>query len=169
MRTDTSNRTAVGSAAGPYAGPVLRAAPVPRVRSELEQVIAKTDFSFDGRTSQNQDVVLATGIDSRRWKSGVMVTRLHTKGTWSGTAILNIFVDNVSLHPVDPSVVFVGSRVAAPQILATASAPLLVVTGLTLAAIGPQLQVSLRWAQGATAAGAGQPFSLSIDLIGRPR
>ncbi len=134
---------------------------------DLQRIIAKTDFSFDGRTSTNQDVVLATGIDSRLWKSGVVVTRLHTKGSWSVSAILNIFVDNVSLDPTDPSIVFVGSRVAAPQILATASAPFFNVSGLTLATIGPQLQVSIRWSQGATPAGAAQTFSLSLDLLGR--
>jgi hypothetical protein len=156
------------SMAGPHIVPG-QAHPVMWFRGELVSVIARTDFAFDGRISTNQDVVLATGIDSRRWKSGAVITRMHTKGTWSVSAILNIFVDNVSLNPVDPSVVFVGSRVAAPQILAASNAPLLNVSGLTLAAIGPQLQVSIRWSQGATAAAAAQPFSLSIDLVGRPR
>jgi hypothetical protein len=149
----------------PHSGPPFTS----RSGVGLVPIIAKTDFSFDGRTSTNQDAVLATGIDSRGWKSGVVVVRLHAKNSWSGSAILSVNVDNVSLDPVDPSVVFVGSRVASPSISSGATAPLLTVASLNLATIGEQLQVSLRWSQGATPAGAAQTLSISIDLLGRPR
>lgn len=112
---------------------------------------------------------MATGIDSRRWKSGVVLVTLFAKNTWSATAILSVNVDNVSLVPEDPSVVFVGSRVTSPQVLAAATAPAYSVTALSLATIGPQLQVSLRWSQGATPAGAAQTLSIGIDLLGRSR
>lgn len=169
MRPRTMSQLGTGRMLYPSGESSSRLSLASRFGGELIEVIERTDYSFDGRTTSNQDIVLATGIDSRRWKSGAAIIRLHAKSGWSASAILSINIDNISLTPEDPSVVFTGSRVASPQILAAAAAPLLVVSGLTLAAIGPQLQVSLRWSQGATAAGAAQTLSLSIDLVGRPR
>ncbi len=51
----------------------------------LVPIIAKTDFSFDGRAGgTTQDIPLAVGIDSSAWVSGALIVRIHTRNTWTG-------------------------------------------------------------------------------------
>ena len=138
----------------------------------LIPIIDKTDFSFDGRTSgSTQSVPLAIGVDSSLWVSGVLVVRLHTKGTWpagsSGSA--TVTVESIGLVPEDPSVVFVASPavVTSSAIVLATTAPFLDVTALT-APIGSLLQVRLLWSQGAGAGTGVHAFSISVALVGRP-
>lgn len=155
----------------------------PRGNGYLVPVIPKTDFSFDGRTNTIapfpiQDVPVGTGFDSSSWVSGVLSVRLHAKNTWSSSATLNIYVDNIMLVPEEPDVVFaasysntttgalVGTPVATASFTNADTAPALKI--ITLAGIGPMLRVRVNWVQGTTAAAAQQTVSLGIDLVGRP-
>jgi len=52
---------------------------------QLIHVIPETEFTFDGRTSTEQLVVLAERIDARSINTGALIVRFHTKGSWAGT------------------------------------------------------------------------------------
>ncbi len=133
-------------------------------------VIAKTDFSFDGRASGSiQSVVLAAGISTINWVSGVLVARLHAKGTFSATALADILVENISIVPEEPQTIFADtvSPLATVSYAAGTTAPNLGVVPF-VGAIGPMVRVRLVFDQKATAAAAAQTFSISVDLIGRP-
>lgn len=142
-----------------------------RGNANLVPVIPKTDFSFDGRSSTLQDVPLATGIDSSSWVSAVLAVRIHAKGTFSATGKAVIMVQNIMLVPEEPDVVYVaptdltGGNLTISSAAADA-AGVLKVLALT-GPIGPMLRVLLRFDQGATAAGAAQTFTMSVDLVGR--
>jgi hypothetical protein len=131
-------------------------------------VIGKTDFSFDGRASGSvQSVVLAAGIPTVDWVSGVLVARLHTRGTFSASARATILVENISIVPEEPQTIFADTAapLASVQYVAGTLAPNLGVVAF-VGAIGPMVQVRLIFDQQGTAAAA-QTFSISVDLIGR--
>ncbi len=143
----------------------------PRGNGYLVPILPKTDFSFDGRNVANatQDVPVAVGIDSSSWVSGALIVRLHAKNTWSATASLRVFVDNIMLAPEEPDVVFATSPVvelAFASFVNTDAAPLLKVA--TLTGMGPMLRVMVRWTQGLTAGAGQQTGAIGIDLVGRP-
>jgi hypothetical protein len=132
------------------------------------RVIDRTDYSFDGRaTGSLQSITLAAGIPTVSWVSGVLVARLHAKGTFSATATARIVVENISLVPEEPQVIYTdGIALATVNYLTGTTAPNLQVVAFS-GAIGHMVQVRLTFDQGATAAAAAQTLSVSADLIGR--
>jgi hypothetical protein len=141
----------------------------------LVNVIPKTDFSFDGRAATppaaDQDVPIAVGIDSSAWVSGVILVRVHSKNLWSTTASLSILVQNIMIVPEEPDVVFASTtNLVSTAISITngtvATAPALFVS--SLATMGAQLRVLVRFSQGLTPAGAAQTIAIGVDLVGRP-
>lgn len=136
-------------------------------------VIAKTDFSFDGRSgSGNMDTVLAQGIDASAWVSGILAVRVFAKNTWgSASARLDIIVQNVQIEPDQPDIVFVSpsSTLVADQPFADSGVTVPSLNVLQLVGpIGPQLRVVARWNQGANAGTGAQTMTLAVDLFGRP-
>ncbi len=140
----------------------------------LVPVIPKTDFSFDGRAATppnaDQDVPIAVGIDSSAWVSGVILVRVHSRGSWpSNTASLSVVVQNMMLVPEEPDVVFFSTTnlVSTPiTITNSTTAPALFVS--SLATMGPQLRVLVRFSQGTTGVTAAQNIAIGVDLVGRP-
>lgn len=136
-------------------------------------VIPKSDFSFDGRAGSTQRVVLAEGIDSSAWRSGVLITRLHSKNLWRTAgglptaAIARVEVKAVYLDPDNPDVSFLDehSTLSSP-ISDSTSAPGLDVVTLGWFA-GAFYRVALLFIQGATQAGGAQTLSISVELVGR--
>ncbi|MBK8937610.1 MAG: hypothetical protein IPM79_08180 [Polyangiaceae bacterium] len=135
----------------------------------LVPILAKTDFSYDGRVNTNQDAPVAVGVDSSAWVSAVLVVRLHAKNSWATSAQVQVLVDNVMIVPEEPDVVFASASPIATVSFVQGSdnAPALKLAVLS-APIGPMLRVTVRWVQGTTAATATQTVSLGIDLVGRP-
>ena len=136
----------------------------------LVPIIGKTDFSFDARASgSTQDIPLAVGVDSSAWVSGVLCVRIHARGTWTGTSVLTVLVENIMLVPEEPDVIFAGSQVATSGTI-NGSTPT-TVPGLIVAAfstpIGPMLRVKLTYSC-TVAQSAANTISLGIDLVGRP-
>lgn len=133
-----------------------------------QEVIAKTEYSYDGRASGSlQSVTLAAGIKSVQWVSGALLVRLHTKGTFSATAVARVLVENFSIVPEEPQTIFVDPiAIATAGIASGTTAPNYQVVAFS-GAIGPMLQVRLTFDQGATPAAAAQTFSISVDLLGR--
>jgi hypothetical protein len=131
-------------------------------------IIAKTDFSFDGRAGgTTQDIPLAVGIDSSAWVSGVLVVRIHARNTWTGTATLSALVENIMLAPEEPDVIFAASTpVASSTALGTTTPPGLILQAFA-APIGPMLRVRLNYVV-TVAQSAANTISLGIDLLGRP-
>ncbi len=133
-------------------------------------VVAKSDYQFDGRTSSTQDIVLAAGIDTAACVSGVLQTRVHSKSGFTATAQATIIVQNASLVAEEPDVVYLpasGAVATSTAITSSSAAPVLDVISFA-APIGSMVRVILRWTQGATAAGAAQNLSISVDLVLRP-
>lgn len=142
-----------------------------RANGYLIPVLGKTEVSFDGRNAASvyQDIPIAVGIDSSEFVSAVLLAKLHTKNTWSGTAFLRILAQNIMLVPEEPDVVYVSSGTAAAEVnfVLGDSAPALKLTQFS-GVIGPMLRILLRWEQGTTTLSAAQTASISIDLVGRP-
>lgn len=139
---------------------------------DLVNVISKSDYEIDGRVGSTQKITLAAGIDSTAWKRFRCVTRLHAKQFWSATATLKIIVQNISIVPERPDLIFVSSVDAGGSngIDDSLTPPFLdVSTSSGGTPVGPMLRVLMRWEQGATAASAPQTFSLSVDLVGKRR
>lgn len=135
-------------------------------------IIPRTDYSFDGRTGQQQYVPVAVGVDASSWVSGVLLARMHAKGgTWGAGSKVQVIVDNIMIVPEEPDVIFatsptLASPVATLEFTEGEVAPLLKVSAFS-APIGSMLRVHVRWVQ-ATAAVGPQTVSLGIDLVGRP-
>lgn len=97
---------------------------------------------------------------------------MHSKSGFSATAAANVIVENCSLVPEEPDVVYLPPS-ASPKVATSSAinqgsaAPVLDVVAFA-APIGSMVRVILRWAQGGTAAGAAQNLSISVDLILRP-
>lgn len=134
-------------------------------------ILGKTDVSFDGRNAASvyQDIPIAVGIDSSEFVSAVLIGKLHTKNTWSGTAFLRIIAQNIMISPDEPDVVFVAGGTAPAEVnfVNGDAAPALKLTQFT-GVIGPMLRILLRWEQGTAVWSAAQTASISVDLVGRP-
>jgi len=144
----------------------------PRGNGYLVPIIAKTDFSFDGRTGGSiQEIPLAVGVDSSDWVSGALIVRIHSRGAWSGgTQDLRILVDNITLAPEEPDVIFGGSSVALVGPITGGSpltAPALLLASFS-APIGPMLRVRLTYSTAGAAQTGANTIALGVDLIGRP-
>jgi len=141
----------------------------PRGNGYLVPILAKTDFSFDGRPAQTQEFPVAIGVDSSSWVSGALVVRVHSRNTWSGTTpILRVHVDNIMLTPEEPDVVFAAGTVAVTTDItgSAPAAPGLVVIAFT-PPIGPMLRVRLTYTVAANQTGPNN-IAVGIDLVGRP-
>lgn len=134
------------------------------------RLVHETTFGWAGRAHSVQLVTLVRRIDSASFATGCLSVRVHSKTSWSSTAVLRVILQNVAPTPDDPSKPFPGSNVATVNVPSAATAPLLFTAELDDAPLGPWLRLFLRWEQGATDAGAGvrQDVSLSVDLLGRP-
>ena len=135
-------------------------------------ILPKTDFSFDGRVSVDQDVPVAVGVDTSGFVSGVLAVRLHSRGAlWTSTAKLSVLVQNIMLTEEEPDVVFISATnlVTTPiDILLSTPVPTLFISPLST--MGPLVRVLVRFNQGATALTGVQtaPIAIGIDLVGRP-
>ena len=140
--------------------------------NELIPLIKRTTYSFDGRTSSTQTLVLADGVDATRMRVGGLVMLVHNRTGWGTTADLLILVNNVSFSPDDPDVAYVdGSRNVGNSTLIQQTLPVVPfyeVVGLT-PPLGPQLRISLRFRQGLIQAAAAQSITLSLYLTSRTR
>lgn len=136
---------------------------------QLIQIIPKTSYDFDGRTSSTQVVVLRDRISTVGFASGVIVVRVHEVSGFTGTASLAVKVYNASESPEDRGTFFVGATNlvgSLPTITDSTTAPTLLIEALT-APIGPMIRVELSFAQGGTPAGGAQTVTLGIDFVGR--
>jgi len=137
----------------------------------LIPILGKTEVAFEGRVAAGvfQDIPLAVGIDSSEFVSGLLLAKLHAKNTWSTSAVLRLWAQNIMLVPEEPDVVYLSSAAAVAEVTFNNSsvAPALGLTAFT-GVIGPMLRVFLRWDQGATAWTGTQTASISVDLVGRP-
>lgn len=134
-------------------------------------IIPKTDFSFDGRVSVDQDIPVAVGVDTSAFVTGVLAVRLHSRGAaWTGTAKLSVMVQNIMLTPEEPDVVFLAPADLVPALSNTITSSTAIGTLFisSLLAMGPMVRVVVRFNQGATAAGGPQTIAIGVDLVGRP-
>jgi hypothetical protein len=133
-------------------------------------VVSKYDFSFDGRTSTTQQVVLARRIDTVDFVSLVLEVWLHSKGSWSATAQAVVAVQNVVIPVEEPQTSFLegsgSTDLASVTIAASDGAPRLYLAR-TSTTPGQSVRVVLRFSQGGTTAGGAQDMSLGIALVGR--
>jgi hypothetical protein len=140
--------------------------------NELIPLIKRATYSFDGRTSSTQTLVLADGVDATRMRVGGLVMLVHNRTGWGATADLLILVNNVSFSPDEPDVAYVdGSRNVGNSTLIQQTLPVVPfyeVVGLT-PPLGPQLRISLRFRQGLVQAAAAQSITLSLYLTSRTR
>jgi hypothetical protein len=139
--------------------------------NELIPLIKRATYSFDGRTSSTQTLVLADGVDATRMRVGGLVMLVHNRTGWGATADLLILVNNVSFSPDEPDMAYVdGSRNVGNSALIRQTLPVVPfyeVVGLT-PPLGPQLRISLRFRQGLIQA-TSQSITLSIYLTSRTR
>ena len=139
--------------------------------NELFPLIKRATYSFDGRTSSTQTLVLADGVDATRMRVGGLVMLVHNRTGWGTTADLLILVNNVSFSPDDPDVAYVdSSRSVGNSTLIQQTLPVVPfyeVVGLT-PPLGPQLRISLRFRQGLIQA-TSQSITLSLYLTSRTR
>ena len=139
--------------------------------NELISLIKRTTYSFDGRTSSTQTLVLADGVDATCMRVGGLVMLVHNRTGWGTTADLLILVNNVSFSPDDPDVAYVdSSRSVGNSTLIRQTLPVVPfyeVVGLT-PPLGPQLRISLRFRQGLIQA-TSQSITLSLYLTSRTR
>jgi hypothetical protein len=137
-------------------------------------ILRKTTFSFDGRTSSTQIVLLADGVEVSTWRDVGIELRLHEKNLWrtAGGLPTNAFarvgVEAVALSPDEPEQAFItrSSTTTASFNDATVT-PWMDVKQITLV-YGAQLRVSLGFSQGSLAAGGPQTFAISVAIFGRP-
>ena len=139
--------------------------------NELIPLIKRATYSFDGRTSSTQTLVLADGVDATRMRVGGLVMLVHNRTGWGTTADLLILVNNVSFSPDDPDVAYVdSSRSVGNSTLIRQTLPVVPfyeVVGLT-PPLGPQLRISLRFRQGLIQA-TSQSITLSLYMTSRTR
>ena len=139
--------------------------------NELIPLIKRATYSFDGRASSTQTLVLADGVDATRMRVGGLVMLVHSRANFSATADVRILVNNVSFSPDEPDVAYVDSvrTVGTSSLIQSTSptVPFCEVVGL-VQPMGPQLRVSLRFRQGA-AVTSSQTITLSFYLTSRTR
>ncbi|MFO0619533.1 MAG: hypothetical protein U0414_43500 [Polyangiaceae bacterium] len=147
----------------------------PKYRQEragdVIDVLRKTAFSFDVAANRVEALVIATGVDARRWASGIAALRVYSRNTWAGptTGTLIARVENVLVTPDQPGVIF-GDNAnlhndIGPVTATTPGGTLFVIP--LLAPLGPLLRVSLIFSQGATPASGAQTAELGLTLVGR--
>ena len=140
--------------------------------NELIPLIKRATYSFDGRASSTQTLVLADGVDATRMRVGGLVMLVHQRANFSATADLLILVNNVSFSPDDPDLAYVDSaRTVGTSALIQSTSPTVPFCEVVnlVQPIGPQLRVSLRFRQGAAAVTSAQTISLSLYLTSRTR
>jgi hypothetical protein len=138
----------------------------PRERADIVEVARRLDLKLDGHVDQPQTVVLASGIDASRWARAVVEVILHQRSDWlNEDNVLRVVVQSVVLHPVEPSVEYLGpTLVTVTMEGSTPAPPALLVSALPTRA--DRLRVTVTWqsAQVLTATAA-----LSVRLVGRLR
>ncbi|MFO0759847.1 MAG: hypothetical protein U0359_25400 [Byssovorax sp.] len=131
-------------------------------------VLGITDYNCNFATGSTPYIlVVSRPIYVVDWVSGVLAVRLHRSGTWdSGTATVDVVVQNIMPAPDEPQTVFVPSsgEVASITIPNAPTAPALYQDAFE-APIAAYVRVILKWTQGASAGAC--PFAISVDLIGR--
>jgi len=129
-------------------------------------VIPKTDFSVDGRSTSIQLVPLAVGIDSSAWVSGALLVRVHAKSSWTGTIVASVVVENIMLVPEEPDVVFAATTALASADLVAAGVGSLTVAPFTAGNVGAMLRVRISYQT--TVAASLNTIAIGVDLVGRP-
>ncbi len=139
-------------------------------------IVRRQLYSFDGRIASTQTAVLAKGIDTSWWRSGVLAVVLHAKGAWTTStgaatnATLIIKARAVRLDEDAPEVNFQNQTellvAQVGPIVSSTSAPRYLLANFN-APWSQELQVDLELKQGSLAAGGAQTATLSIHLVGR--
>jgi hypothetical protein len=128
------------------------------------RLLPRTDYSFDVRANQSQEIILATAIDVSPFSESLLVVREHEKSGWAAGVFGLVLVRSVSVLPEEPDVVFRGPPVTALALHAASTSPV----GTTLvvpSGAGPMVEIVLQWQQGSVEAAGPQLLSLSVDLI----
>ena len=135
---------------------------------KLIVVTPKLDLAFDGRNNATAytEVVLAREIRMVEWESGVLVVRLHSKASWSGTANADVRVVNIAPAPEEPQTLFAGTTIAT-QAIANADPAGSLYTMALSTPISSAVRVVFRWWQGLTAAAGPQSIGVGVDLVVR--
>ena len=131
-------------------------------------IVRRAQYTFVGRASGSTQVItLGNGIDATQWQDGQLVVLVQQQNSWMPTAQLTVEVQNVSLTPDAPDVTVtdVESTASSPIIEDATTVPSMFVVALS-PPFGPQLMVSLRFAQGAIS-GTAQTITLSVELVAR--
>ena len=116
--------------------------------SQLISVIPKTSFELDGRESSTQEVVLADGISTLGFTSGVLIVRVHTTSGFEATAQAKVNVYNQSVDGNDPATFFVGTTaIAETAAITSTSGGKLLVDELD-APISSAVRVVVEWSRG---------------------
>lgn len=138
---------------------------------EKVRIIARTDFSFDGRIAARENGVLAYGLDATEWASGLLMVLIHARSDWVSaegtTASWQVEVHNVSLDPAAPDLEIVERTIATSAALTSATAIPSCETVQFAEPFGPQLRVRWLFNQGLVAAIAALSLSASIYVVGR--
>ena len=131
-------------------------------------IVRRAQYTFVGRASGSTQVVtIGNGVDATQWQDAQLVVLVHQQNSWMPTAQLTVEVQNVSLTPDAPDVTVtdVESTASSPIIEDATVVPSMFVVALS-PPFGPQLMVSLRFAQGAIS-GTAQTITLSVELVAR--
>ncbi len=133
----------------------------------LVEVARRVDLSFDGRALSTETVVLASGVATAAWRSGVLEVLVHATNGFTATATMWVDVHAVELDPIDPAVELLGPLLTSVRISSSTAPGELILGNLGVAA--SMARVSARWTQDADEAGGVQTAAVSIRLVGRRR
>jgi hypothetical protein len=135
---------------------------------DVIEVIAKTEFAFDGRANTSQSVVLAERIPTWAYGSGVLEVLLFSQSDLTSTADAFFQVFNQSDEPDDPASVFTSSSPSATVIIDNTTATPSLLPALLTGGIGAMVRVHLRWSQGSTpAVDQPQKITVAVNLVMR--
>jgi hypothetical protein len=137
--------------------------------AERIPIVPKTEFSFDGRTSSLQTVVLKERIPTDGAVSGVLEVRFHSHSGLTDSAQAWVRVVNETVSRDDPGTFFLSASagpVAAVTLNNQLTPPTLLLAAFNVP-ICSMVQVRLEWDQGITAASGVQKIVIGVDLICR--
>lgn len=169
---DLAWNTAAGTASMP-GWTALAYAPGAARLSRTVEVVPKREYLFDGRSSlgggpAEQEIVLASNIDTGDFGDGVLVVRVHddSRANWTATARASVVVLTESYSDPEGQSVVVGTD-ALSTVTIDASTPSdsVEIRALTRRLTADRVRVVLRWAQGDDEATASQPLVIGVDLL----
>ncbi len=137
---------------------------------QLIEVIPKTEYKFDGRASNTQEIILRERIPTVGFASGVLLVRVHSTANIAAGATAKIEVLSQNESRFDPGTFFIqgrgaGAEIASVTIDSSTSTPILLQDQFSTP-IGPMVRVLLEWTQGEAVA-ADQTIVIGVDLVGR--